>query len=322
MIRRSLLPIFASLMLVLAACSSSGSLGTIPPVEPTPEPSLGSQPPDSTPEPASPSPTAPAPTGTPVATPAPSQDGTSIVRAYFILNGEPGSEGLVPYLFEVPKTPAVATAAMNALLSFPGGEALGDAPLSSAIPSGATLLGLTIDHGVATVDLSGEFAAGGGTASSKYRLAQVVYTLTQFSTVDAVVFKVDGSVVTVFGTEGIVLDGPQARVDYEDQLPAIFVDRPAYGAALGNPAKVTGNAQVFEATFRLTILDNDGRAIADEMTMATCGSGCVPRGTFEQTLDYNVSKAQWGTLRAWAGSAKDGSPILIRDYPVWLTPAK
>jgi hypothetical protein len=244
------------------------------------------------------------------------------VRAYFILNGEPGSEGLVPYLFTVPKTTAVATAAMNELLSFAGGEALGDSPLSSAIPSGTKLLGLSIAKGVATVDLSGEFAAGGGTASSQYRVAQVVYTLTQFSTVDSVLFKVDGSVVTVFGSEGLVLDGPQKRVDYEDQLPAIFVDRPAFGAALGNPGKVTGNAQVFEATFRLTILDGNGRVIADEMTMATCGSGCVPRGTFEQTLGYDVSKAQWGTLRAWAGSAKDGSPILIRDYPVWLTPAK
>ncbi|HEX5012920.1 MAG TPA: GerMN domain-containing protein [Candidatus Limnocylindrales bacterium] len=322
--RQSLLPVLASLTLVLAACTSSGSLGTIPPAEATPEPSLGSQPPDNTPAPPSPSevPSAPAPTGTPVATPAPSQDGTSIVRAYFILGGEPGSEGLVPYLFEVPKTPAVATAAMNALLSFGGVTRDGYQPITSAIPSGTKLLGLTIKAGVATVDLSGEFAAGGGSASSKYRLAQVVYTLTQFSTVDSVVFRVDGSVVTVFGSEGIVLDGPQARVDYEDQLPAIFVDRPAFGAALGNPGTVTGNAQVFEATFRLTLLDGQGRILADETTMATCGTGCVPRGTFEQTLSYNVSKAGWGTLRAWAGSAKDGSAILIREYPVWLAPAK
>jgi germination protein M len=320
---RSLLPILASFVLVLAACSSSGSLGTIPPAEPTPEPSLGSQPPDNTPEPTTPpsSPSAnPSPVGTPVATPAPSQDGTSIVRAYFILNGEPGSEGLVPYLFEVPKTPAVATAAMNALLSFSGVQRDGYQPISTAIPPGTKLLGLTINVGVATVDLSGEFAAGGGSASSRYRLAQVVYTLTQFSTIDVVVFKVDGSVVTVFGSEGIVIDGPQSRDDFEDQLPAVFVDRPAFGAALGNPGKVTGNANVFEATFRLTLLDGDGRVLADEMTMATCGTGC--RGTFEQNLSYNVAKAQWGTLRAWVGSAVDGSPIDVREYPVWLTRAK
>ena len=55
------------------------------------------------------------------------------------------------------------------------------------------------------------------------------------------------------------------------------------------------------------------------MTMATCGTGC--RGTFDVTLQYDVPKAQWGTLRVYFGSAMDGSPEDIRDYPVWLTPA-
>jgi len=52
--------------------------------------------------------------------------------------------------------------------------------------------------------------------------------------------------------------------------------------------------------------------------MASCGSGC--RGTFAVTVPYVVGKAQWGTLRAYVPSAKDGSPQSIRDYPVWLTP--
>ena len=133
---------------------------------------------------------------------------------------------------------------------------------------------------------------------------------------------VDGEKVTVFGSEGIVLGlggKPVGRARFEDQLPAVFVDRPAFGAALGNPGKVTGNANVFEATFRLTLLDESGRVIADEMTMATCGTGC--RGTFDQTLTYNVAEAQWGTLRVWVGSARDGSPVDVREYPVWLTPA-
>jgi hypothetical protein len=54
------------------------------------------------------------------------------------------------------------------------------------------------------------------------------------------------------------------------------------------------------------------------MTMATCGTGC--RGTFDVTLQYDVPRAQWGTLRVYFGSAVDGSPEDIRDYPVWLTP--
>ena len=169
------------------------------------------------------------------------------------------------------------------------------------------------------MDLSRGFEAGGGSGSAFRRLGQVVYTLTQFPTVQAVLFQVEGRTVTTFGSEGIVLDGPQTRRDYEDILPSIFVDRPAFGAAAGNPVRVTGNANTFEATFRIAILDGSGRSIADEQAMATCGSGC--RGTFDQTVRYDVGKAQWGVLRVYYGSAKDGSPQDIRDYPVWLTPA-
>ena len=52
--------------------------------------------------------------------------------------------------------------------------------------------------------------------------------------------------------------------------------------------------------------------------MATCGSGC--RGTFDATIAYDVAKAQYGTLHVYEPSAKDGSPVNIRDYRVWLTP--
>ncbi|MEA2577258.1 MAG: hypothetical protein QOD78_846, partial [Chloroflexota bacterium] len=135
--------------------------------------------------------------------------------------------------------------------------------------------------------------------------------------VQAVLFQVEGKPVATFGSEGIALGGPQSRFDYEQLLPDIFVDRPAFGAAIGNPARVNGNANVFEATFRIAILDGSGKALVDTQAMATCGSGC--RGTFDATLRYDLARAQWGTLRVYFGSAKDGSPQSVRDYPVWLT---
>jgi hypothetical protein len=321
-----LLSVFAVAMLTIAVagCGPSGALGTVPSAPPTPAPSADAGPPDMTPEPSA------APSATPSATPssgpasptptsAPTQapGDTMVVRAYFVLGGEPGVEGLVPTLRDVPETPGVARAAMETLLR---GDILADYDsLSTAIPAGTRLLGLSIRDGVATVDLSREFESGGGSASAFRRLGQVVYTLTQFSTVRGVLFQVEGRTVTTFGSEGIVLDGPQTRADYEDILPSMFVDRPAFGAAAGNPVRVTGNANVFEATFRIAILDGGGRSLADEQAMATCGSGC--RGTFDKTIRYDVGKAQWGVLRVYFGSAKDGSPQDIRDYPVWLTPA-
>ena len=324
---RRLLPTLAlsGLLIATAACSNSGSLGQVPTVPPTEAPSIDPGPSDETPAPTvspspsgSPSASPSGPSAPPSASPPPSVPvETMVIRAYYVLDGDPGVEGIVPTLRVVPKTTGVARAAMEALLD--GDKILGDySQLSTAIPDGTSLLGIAIKNGVATVDLSRQFESGGGSASATYRLGQVVYTLTQFSTVRAVLFQVEGRTVTTFGPEGIVLDGPQRRADFEDQLPSTFVDRPAFGAAAGNPARVTGTSNVFEATFRVALLDGSRKVLVDQMAMATCGTGC--RGTFDVTLRYDVPKAQWGTLRTYFGSAKDGSPQDIRDYPVWLTP--
>ena len=72
---------------------------------------------------------------TPAADARPASPGeTMIVRAYFFLGGEPGSAGLVPVLREVPQTPAVATAAMNALLAGPTATESGERPITIADP--------------------------------------------------------------------------------------------------------------------------------------------------------------------------------------------
>jgi len=208
---------------------------------------------------------------------------------------------------------------MTALLAGPTADESGERLITSAVPDGSRLLGLTIDNGVATVDLSSEFESGGGSLSITVRLAQVVYTLTQFPTVQSVRFEIDGRPVSVFSSEGLILDGPVDRPAFDDVLPSIYVDRPAYGAAIGNPARIVGSANVFEATFLVTLLDGAGARIAERQAMATCGTGC--RGTFDVTVPYDVAEAGWGTLRVWDGSARDGSPENVREYPVWLTPA-
>lgn len=321
---RTALALVAVVAIVAACTGATGGLGVIPTTAPT----ASAEPtgPDLTPGPSAsvvPS-TEPSeePAGSPSASVAPSATPgtteTMLVRAYFVLGGEPGSVGLVPVLREVPKSTAVAKAAMTALLGGPTRLESGDRQISTAIPDGTALLSVTAKNGVATVDLSTEFDSGGGSASMQYRLAQVVYTLTQFATIKSVVFQIDGETVTVFGSEGIVLDGPVGRADYYAQLPAIFVDRPAFRAGFASGGRVSGNADVFEATFRITILDAADQPLVDEQIMASCGTGC--RGTFSTTLAYKVGKGQWGTLRAYEPSAADGTPTNIREYPVWLTP--
>ena len=313
--------------LLVAACApTAGPLGT--PASPAVSPDPSEPPPsDLAPESPSLAPTPTAepstdpsddpsgdpsgdPTSSPTASPEPTESpaaaGTTIVRAYFVLGSFTGNEGLVPVLREVPETRAVAAAAMRELLHGPEGAELEGRPaMYSAIPEGTRLLGIEIDGSTATVDLSGAFASGGGSAGMLARLGQVVYTLTQFSTVDKVRFQLDGEPVTTFGAEGIVLDGAVNRADFRELLPAIFVDRPAWGAAAGNPARVSGIANVFEATLQVELLDGRGNRLARDTVTATCGTGCW--GTFRTDLAYDIDRAQYGTLRVYAESAKDGS---------------
>ena len=300
----------------------SGSARDGSAARPTPAPSVAQGSPDLTPEPsrrhagaivgadrlAS---TPPSPTAAPT--------GTTIVRAYFYLGGEPGSAGLVPVLREVPATKAVATAAMNALLAGP----------TRRTRAARCQLGHPRRHAAARphdqerrrdgrpVERVRSRAAAARRRS--IRLGQVVYTLTQFPTVKSVLFQIEGQTVTVFGSEGIVLDGPVGRADYVDLLPSIFVDRPAYGAAIGNPARVTGSAHVFEATFLVTLLDGDGRTIVDQQAMATC---MCESGRVRRDRAHTTSRRRSGA-RSGSGtrSAKDGSADNVREYPVWLTPA-
>ncbi len=270
----------------------------------------------------SPGPTpSPTPTGTvasPSASAASPAETKTLVRVYFYLGGEPGSDGLVPVERSVSADGAIA-GAVTALLAGPTTAEAGDRTITSAIPGGTRLLGLAVADGVAAIDLSREYESGGGSLSMFVRLGQVVFTLTQFPEIQAVLFKIEGQAVTVFSGEGIALGRPQTRADSEGVLPAIFVDVPAYGGALGNPGRISGTADVFEAQFRVTLLDAGGTTVADVPAEASCGTGC--RGAFDVTIPYSVNMAQTGTLRVWDGSMKDGRPINVREYPVGLVPA-
>jgi germination protein M len=348
-IRSARAPFVFALLAVVAlaagACTpTAGPLGTPATPPPSSEPSVEAPTSDATPDTSAPSavptaaPTAassgsptetpagstgpttpPAATATPRATATPAA-GATIVRAYFFLGSFTDNAGLVPVLREVPKTKAVASAAMAALLQGPNDAEMSMIPaMYTTIPDGTKLLGISISNGVATVNLSREFESGGGAASILGRLAQVTYTLTQFPTVDSVLFQLDGKPVSTFSGEGVILDHPVDRADYYDQLPAIFVDRPAWGAAIGNPARVAGLANVFEAQFRVRLMDGSGTVLADKPVMASCGTGCW--GTFKIDLAYTVPKAQYGTLRVYDISEKDGTVIDVTEYKVWLTRA-
>jgi germination protein M len=247
---------------------------------------------------------------------------TTAVTLYYLAPGgeNPGRAGpfLVAVERRIPSTQRIALATLRELFEGPtaGDEAL-VAGVSTAIPGSALVLDVGITDGLATVDLSREFESGGGSFSMFARLAQVVYTVSQWPTVDEVAFELDGQPVTVFSGEGIVLDGPVSRADYHDLLPGVFVDSPAAGATLASGDRVTGMAAVFEATFLYRLEDADGTVLAEGFEMTDNGTGW---GAFDFALPFDVDERQPGLLTVWEASAKDGSDQSLRVTPVVLAP--
>lgn len=100
--------------------------------------------------------------------------------------------------------------ALLALLAGPTSAERRDG-LATAVPPGTVLRGVSLRAGVATVDLSRRFEAGGGTLAMRARLVQLVRTATAVAGVRSVLLRLDGRTAVVFSGEGLILDQPLTR---------------------------------------------------------------------------------------------------------------
>ncbi|MBW4445089.1 MAG: GerMN domain-containing protein [Plectolyngbya sp. WJT66-NPBG17] len=110
---------------------------------------------------------------------------------------------------------AQLTAAVNNLLS--------DAPnkdLMTGIPNGTTLRSLKVKSDSVYIDLSKAFASGGGSLSMTGRLAQILYTATSLNPTAKVFLSVEGKPLTVLGGEGLIVDQPLTRSQFEQDTGA------------------------------------------------------------------------------------------------------
>ena len=229
----------------------------------------------------------------PRATTAPKDDAATAERdtvhvvAYFLLDGR-----VHPVSRTLPRTEAVARAALAAVIDgvTPREREVG---LASAVPKDTAIEGLSIADGVATVDLR-----------PCPPLAQVVFTLTQFSTVDS---------ITGTCTEGRRV----TRAGFEDEAPPLLVESPLLDEYTTSPMRIRGSANAYEATFQAEVVDAAGRVVARKTVMATSGSGT--RGTFDETIAFDVSR-QGGRLVVYEDSAEDGSRIHTVAIPLRLAP--
>ncbi|MGW5470062.1 GerMN domain-containing protein [Streptomyces chartreusis] len=250
----------------------------------------------------------PGTTHTPVPPTAPGDGPRQVRTSVYFLHGEkvsPAPRAVTP--------PASAAGALRALLAGPDGyERAHDR--TTAIPSGTTLNSVAVNSHVATVDLSERYDDGGGTSSMRARLAQVVFTATRFPAIDKVRFELDGKPVTAFGGEGIVLNKPVGRADFEDLAPLILVESPLIGDTIRTPVRVWGSANTFEATLRLKITDAAGRTAANIYATATSGTGT--RGTFDVTFPYKATRSGAGALTAYWDSPEDGRAVTEDTVPL------
>jgi len=274
---------------VLAACGGSGGG---PGGSPTPSATATQQP---TPAP-TPAPTATQIPPTPTATPVPA----ATVSVYLLRDGKvaPVRRGVSPL-----------TPAFDSVVALLGGPAGDEAQLgfTSDVPTTARIISVSIAGGVATADFTSTFTANTTGALTGYaRVAEVVYTLTQFSSVRSVTLRIDGRTVA----------GGLTRSSEESFTPAIFVEAPVAGQSVSSPLRVWGTANTFEGVFRIRMWMVNGPVIFDYPVQATSGTGT--RGTFDVTVRFTNSGL--GTLEVYEVSMKDGSHVKAVDLPVTLLP--
>lgn len=189
---------------------------------------------------------------------------------------------------------------------------------TTVIPRGTELLGVERDGSTLFVDLNSRFEAGGGSLSMQMRVAQVVYTATQFEGIDAARIKIEGEMVDSIGGEGVMVERPLTRRDFQGFAPNIVVETPRPGQEFSSGDIVSGFANVFEANVSINVEDADGKMLLETFTTATCGNGCW--GDFTQALEFVVDERQEGRINVLTYSAEDGSPQDQISIPVILVP--
>jgi hypothetical protein len=291
-------------VLLLATFAATALGGCAPTVPPTPSPGT----PTVTVSPV-PTPTARPATGTPPASPT----APVALKVYFIFR-----EKVQPATRMLAVTgQATLRGAIEALLAGPSASERAGG-LGTVIPTGTKLLGATVSANVAVLDFNAALGSGGGSLSVTDRIAQIVYTATQFPTVKAVAFKIEGKTIKWLGGEGVMVDPPRTRKTCEGETPAILIEDPTWRGTLRSGDAIKGTANVFEGVLKIEIRDAAGTLVSSKTVQATSGTGT--RGTWSVIPPMSGAKAGVGTIRVFTDSPKDGTAVDVVKVPVILLP--
>ena len=242
--------------LLLAACAG-GTSG--PGAGPVPSPAPG--------------PEAPAPDDTP--------DATIVVAVHLVRSG-PTAFYIEPVPVRIPDVgdalSARITAAIGALLDLGTPE---DPELFTSVPEGTTLHRVTVDGGIATLDLAGGIIGSSGSSSQELTFAQqLAHTARVDTSITAIRLLIDGSPVDELWGH-LDWSGPIEPDPFA--LSPITITVPLAGETVpAGPVTFRGQATVFEATVLVTLLGENGAVLEEGFVTAT--TGAPERGTWEWTV--------------------------------------
>jgi hypothetical protein len=177
-----------------------------------------------------------------------------------------------------------------------------DPDLSTSVPRGVELLGVSISDSVLTIDVSGALASASGSSSQETTLAeQLAHTATNVPGVSALALTVDGAPVSELWGH---LDWSRPIEPDPFSLSPITIVGPAHGETVSaGTVVVTGLATVFEATLLVRLLDANGAVVPVEPGFVTASEGGPGRGDW--TWEIELAPGTW-TIEAEAPDMSDG----------------
>ena len=177
-----------------------------------------------------------------------------------------------------------------------------DPDLTTSVPPGVALLGVTIEGTVLTVDVDGALATTSGSSSQESTFAeQLAHTALAVPGIESVLLTIDGAPVTELWGH---LDWSAPIVADPFSLSPITIVTPEHGAPVpAGTVVVSGLATVFEATLLVRLLDADGTVVPLEPGFVTASEGGPGRGDW--TWEIELEPGTW-TIEAEAPDMSDG----------------
>lgn len=230
------------------------------------------------------------------------------VAVYFLRDGQVAPAARV----EKPLGETIFDVTLKALLAGPQPDEVAFG-LTTALRTDTRLRGpVQVDPTTrtATVDFLRGFRSQDTTLQAR-RMAQVVFTLTQFPAITRVRFLVNGKPLDALNARGRVIDGPATREDYAALTPQILVESPGIWASVRSPIQVSGTmpSDTQSVGFRLYGRDD---ALLVEGSVGFRRSR-NPRRPFQLAVPYDLDEAQRGTLVIYrvTGDGKEHDAVAI-----------